>query len=188
MKFTVFKKAILVAGLLAAASSYAGVFGGPTRITLGYSTDKVDWRPVKISNLQPASTYYVSLQQPGTSLASLVSLNWGWSFAHYNMGHDKSAWSVTMYPELRFWLYHDGMVKPTAVFSIGPGYISDSHLGGAKLGSRFIFQSYAGLGVEVGQKHIFTFMLRYMHYTNFGIFKNNDGFDVPLMFTVGYQF
>lgn len=173
---------LLVVGL---QSVYAAT-GIGREIDLGYYTKSVSAHPIDFSKYHPDDGFMLSMQKTSTELTPYASLDWGLGFAHYSYANT-SMYSFSLFPAMRLWLYRNSIVRPFAELSIGPAYISKSHFAGSNLGSEFTFKNSLGIGLNVGEIHIFSFMLKYVHYSNYGIFKHNQGLDIPIMFVIGYQ-
>jgi len=74
--------------------------------------------------------------------------------------------------------------QPYVEAGIGVAYISETKIHGRNMASHFQFEDRIGAGIKVGS---YDFNARYMHYSNAGIRKPNDGIDI-FMFTVAYKF
>ena len=73
--------------------------------------------------------------------------------------------------------------QPYVEAGIGAAYISKTKINGRNMTTHFQFEDRIGLGVQTGS---YDFNARYMHYSNAGIEKPNDGIDM-IMFTVAYK-
>ncbi len=74
--------------------------------------------------------------------------------------------------------------QPYVEAGIGAAYISKTKINGRNMATHFQFEDRVGLGVKTGS---YDFNARYMHYSNAGIEKPNNGIDI-IMFTAAYRF
>ena len=74
--------------------------------------------------------------------------------------------------------------QPYVEAGIGAAYISKTKINGRNMATHFQFEDRIGLGFKTGS---YDFNARYMHYSNAGIKKPNDGIDI-IMFTLAYKF
>lgn len=74
--------------------------------------------------------------------------------------------------------------QPYVEAGIGAAYISETKIKGRNMATHFQFEDRIGLGIKIGD---YDFNTRYMHYSNAGIRKPNDGIDI-FMFTLSYKF
>ena len=81
---------------------------------------------------------------------------------------------------------HQGKnVRPYALVSVGPAYLSTVKFASQHLGSHFNFQDTLGLGVELDQH--WDVSLNYLHYSNASLASRNQGVDVHYLLRVGYR-
>lgn len=73
--------------------------------------------------------------------------------------------------------------QPYVEAGIGAAYISKTKINGRNMATHFQFEDRIGAGIKIGS---YDFNARYMHYSNAGIEKPNDGIDI-FMFTVAYK-
>ncbi len=78
----------------------------------------------------------------------------------------------------------DNSIQPYVEAGIGVAYISKTKIKGRDMASNFQFEDRVGLGIKTGA---YDFNVRYMHYSNAGLKKPNDGIDI-IMFTLAYRF
>jgi hypothetical protein len=69
--------------------------------------------------------------------------------------------------------------------SAGPAYLSNKHFGVNDQASHWSIQSNLGLGVELNCIDV---NLRFAHYSNAGLGKPNEGFNVIYLLSFGYLF
>lgn len=77
---------------------------------------------------------------------------------------------------------------PYAELSVGPSVLSHKMLGHRNLGSAFEFQDLLGLGLRFGDQKQFELSCHYLHYSNAGIAKPNQGIDVKGLISLTYRF
>ncbi|GAA5215068.1 hypothetical protein GCM10025776_10140 [Corallincola platygyrae] len=63
--------------------------------------------------------------------------------------------------------------------------MSDKRLGERKQSERFSFQAQIGAGVYFGKDLNWLASISYKHFSNANLFNENDGFDVPIVLTIG---
>lgn len=105
-------------------------------------------------------------------------------------GDHKTLFTIAAAPELRL-VYGDPVQNGIAYYldiSIGPAAYSSDRLANNRLGTIFGFEQQYGGGVEFGIDGQFDLSYHYVSYSNFGIFKHNDGFKAPWMITFAYHF
>lgn len=112
--------------------------------------------------------------------------------------HD-SLWAVSIYPQLSLYPEADGSFRALFpdwaapyffVRALGPTYLSEKQLGEREQGKHFAFQAQVGLGLKLdfSERHTGIASLSYKHFSNGGLFKPNDGMDIPLVLSLGLQF
>jgi hypothetical protein len=83
-------------------------------------------------------------------------------------------------------ILHQGKsLRPYALVSVGPAYLSTVKFATQHLGSHFNFQDTLGLGVEIN-KH-WDLSLNYLHYSNAGLASHNQGVDIHYLLRLGYR-
>lgn len=102
----------------------------------------------------------------------------------------ESLWTASAYLGFKWWIIRTSRFNPYLIYSIaGPTYISKNSLGPAQLsGAHFLFQDFIGAGVLLGAQHALDVRLSLVHYSNGDWFVNNNGFDGPIMLSLGYAF
>lgn len=75
-------------------------------------------------------------------------------------------------------------LQPYVEAGIGLAYISKTKISGRNMATHFQFEDRIGLGVKTGS---YDFNARYMHYSNAGLEKPNNGIDI-FIFTLAYKF
>lgn len=103
--------------------------------------------------------------------------------------HADSQVAASFFFVVRVWLFRTNTFSPYFDWSIaGPTLLSLRKFSQANLGERFIFQDFMGLGAMIGGEHHFDVSVNLYHYSNGDLFVHNDGWDVPLIVSVGYMF
>ena len=98
--------------------------------------------------------------------------------------------ALSIYPQLT--LYADPKPFGVPFFfvrALGPTYISEKQLGEREQGEHFCFLAQVGAGLSIklqGEKRL-TLALSNRHFSNAGWFDPNDGIDLPLVLTIGFD-
>ncbi len=81
-------------------------------------------------------------------------------------------------------------IRPYLGISSGPNYLTNKQLGNRLQGANFDLRTTLEGGVEFALKnnHSLDVNLQLIHYCNAGIAYPNQGFNVPIALSVGYQF
>lgn len=81
-------------------------------------------------------------------------------------------------------------IRPYLGISFGPAYLSQTQLGTQRQGAHYDFQSTLGGGIEfaASQTQNLDVSLHLIHYCNAGLARPNEGFDIPFLLSIGYQF
>ncbi|PHS35311.1 MAG: acyloxyacyl hydrolase [Sulfurovum sp.] len=106
------------------------------------------------------------------------------SIHYWEKGNDQ-IYGVAFSPVFVYYL--GGMsdtFQPYVEAGIGVAYISKTKINGRNMATHFQFEDRIGLGIKTGS---YDFNARYMHYSNAGIEKPNNGIDI-IMFTLAYKF
>jgi len=103
--------------------------------------------------------------------------------------HD-SMYAISLYPQLT--LYPENPVKLNPFFfvrALGPSYISDNQFGSREQDNHFSFQSQVGIGIRpyMTEKQQIRVMLSWKHFSNANLFNDNDGFDLPITLSLGFD-
>jgi hypothetical protein len=103
--------------------------------------------------------------------------------------HD-SIYAISLYPQLT--LYPENPVKLNPFFfvrALGPSYISDNQFGSREQDNHFSFQSQVGIGIRpyITEKQQIKIMLSWKHFSNANLFHDNDGFDLPITLSLGFD-
>jgi len=103
--------------------------------------------------------------------------------------------TVSVYPQVTFYPAKTSRITRRSpawaepfffVRALGPSYISDNRLGSRQQAEHFAFQAQVGVGMVVNSRAIVA--VSWKHFSNAGIYDDNDGIDVPLVVNVGVRF
>ena len=104
---------------------------------------------------------------------------------------NKSITAVSIYPQLSLFPKRQSWGQPFFfVRALGPTYISSNNLGARKQDKHFAFQAQVGVGAYLNyqDKRDGIVMLSFKHFSNAGLFSDNDGFDLPIVLSLGVRF
>jgi len=75
------------------------------------------------------------------------------------------------------------------VRALGPSYISHNQLGSRQQTNNFAFQAQVGVGYRVilAKRNTLLLQLSWKHFSNASLFEPNDGIDIPVVFSFGYD-
>lgn len=130
-------------------------------------------------------------------ITGLIGLNGFWSFdiAHWHSDADPAVRNrdiqiFSFGPMIRLQTISPlfNWLTPYIEAGISPSYMTDDHLAGNDLGSKFTFRDTIGGGFMLGKNQHFLVSYHYYHYSNAGLANPNDGIDVQYVVTLGYQF
>jgi len=107
-----------------------------------------------------------------------------WVNTSYN--HSTTVFALT--PIVRYIFNQHYSISPYFEFSVGPAYLSKTHLDDRNFGEHFTFQDRVGIGVLVGQAQKLSIGFYGLHYSNGSFSSHNSGITVPLMLDIGYRF
>lgn len=103
-------------------------------------------------------------------------------------GHDDDLIALSVFPELKLFAERFGHRWFFQVRALGPTWLSEKQFGEREQAMHFAFLAQVGGGVYFGEGNRGYFNAFYRHFSNANLKKPNDGFDVPLNFSVGYRF
>jgi hypothetical protein len=173
-----FPKEILFAGITSNAAGYGvnnflseGAFpvfwGGDAHVRNGFS---------------------LSYQRNIFHARKVFAMDWGvhtglWS----SRDKQERFFTFSLGPVFRFHFLHTNPADFFFEYSVaGPSYISKTKLDDVRIGRRFTFHDFMGIGVFAGKNKKVHAGLRIAHYSNGNLFPQNDGVKVPLTFNLGY--
>jgi lipid A 3-O-deacylase len=92
---------------------------------------------------------------------------------------------LNLYPERRPWGQPFFFVR-----ALGPSFISSNRLGTRRQANHFAFQAQVGVGAYLqnsgGSETIIS--VAWKHFSNAGLFDDNDGIDMPVVLNIGVRF
>jgi hypothetical protein len=123
----------------------------------------------------------------------------GYTYVGTNSSSFESLHAISIYPQLRLTpgpdsAIHSWFAESTEPFfyvrALGPTYISTNQLGSRKQSNHFLFQAQVGVGFTIRRidNKVFTMSLSFKHFSNAGLFDDNDGIDLPFLLNVGFLF
>lgn len=117
----------------------------------------------------------------------VFALDWGAGFGIWKSRDlEQSFLTLSVYPVLKFTALRTRPVDFVFEYSVaGPTWMSRSVVDHKKLGKRFTFQDFMGLGIITGKQRNLHAGLRIAHFSNGNIFTNNEGVKVPLTLNLG---
>jgi hypothetical protein len=116
-----------------------------------------------------------------------------------NAADNRNLYALSVYPQLTFFPTMTSRIAGRSprwaepfffVRALGPTYISDSTLGSRRQADSFAFQAQVGAGIRLnpGAERRTIVAVSWKHFSNADLYKDNDGIDVPLVFSVGMTF
>lgn len=120
----------------------------------------------------------------------VFALDWGVGFASWESKKNETGFfTISAYPVFRFTAFRSKCADVYLEYSVaGPTYISKVLVDDNETGRHFTFQDMMGLGMFAGKKKNINAGLRIAHYSNGNLFPQNNGFMIPLTFSLGYAF
>lgn len=120
-----------------------------------------------------------------------LSLGISYTQLRTNFNSNRRVEVLSLYPQLT--------LRPVSKFlkdkyffvrALGPSYISDNKLGERRQSRNFSFLAQVGVGMTrqvMGEKEIMV-QISWRHFSNANLFEENEAFDVPFVFSLGYSF
>ncbi len=92
---------------------------------------------------------------------------------------------LTLYPVSPKWQSYFFFVR-----ALGASYISQNRLGARNQQNNFSFQAQIGAGrrFKLNDQREIIASLSWKHFSNANLFSDNDGFDIPLVISLGWEF
>lgn len=118
----------------------------------------------------------------------VFSMDWAATLGHWTSARDgQNFFSASLSPVFRFHVLRSSAADMFLEYSVaGPTFMSKPVLDGIKLGEKFTFYDFMGIGAFTGKnKQLYT-GIRIGHFSNGNLFPYNDGVMIPLTFQVGY--
>lgn len=136
--------------------------------------------------------YFLNLIFYRLPIDSKLDLNLQGSTAFWKAGtatHNK-LYTVGLGIGFRAYFTRSGWLSPYIAASVSPSYISTKQFGEKRQGSLFAFQDTVGFGFEVGPQggHKLEISYMFIHYSNAGFSQPNNGYDIPMVISIGYLF
>ena len=106
--------------------------------------------------------------------------------------------AFSIYPQISLFPNSDGKLAGTFpewakpyffVRALGASYISANRLGEREQANHFAFQAQIGIGLQLdfGQERKGIVSLSWKHFSNANLFSDNDGFDFPIVLSLGVK-
>ncbi|ADV46384.1 acyloxyacyl hydrolase [Nitratifractor salsuginis] len=103
---------------------------------------------------------------------------------NYWDGYGTHNYGVALSPVFTYLFNTSGTFTPYLEGGIGVSWFSKTQMGPRDLSTHFLFEDRIGAGVRIGNWDL---SFRYMHYSNAGIKKPNDGIDI-FIGSLSYRF
>lgn len=135
--------------------------------------------------------YRASLQlEPEQTQWKGVWIYFDLNAAHWHSKYttNKSIDALGIVPVFRFYSPKPSVLTPYLEAGIGLTGLSKDEIGHRQLGAHWGFQDLMGAGFMLGREHQLDFSIRYLHYSNAGLYNPNEGIDVKALFTMAYRF
>lgn len=134
--------------------------------------------------------YLFSFQDNFFHTTKWFSLDWGLSAGHFESAVNHQNVNVAaIYLAFKIWLIRTPRFNFYFTYSAaGPTYISQKIIDNRDMYSRFTFQDFLGFGCFIGRDRALNISLKLLHYSNGLLVPKDPGFDVPIVFTIGYAF
>lgn len=126
--------------------------------------------------------------------------NWMWThvqifidtgFGHWWVSNAPRYGSLNIYsiaPVLRYFFKDYHYFIPYLDLSIGPSYLTKTHIDDHNLGIHYAFQDQVGFGAAFGAERRVTIDVSALHYSNGSMSHMNAGMNIPLMLNMSYRF
>lgn len=124
------------------------------------------------------------------SVRSELSFGVGYTRLVNNADTHDSMYAISLYPQLTLYPDHPVSLNPFFfVRALGPSYISKNQFGSREQDNNFSFQAQVGVGIRpyMTEKQQIRIMLSWKHFSNANLFSDNDGFDLPIMLSLGFD-
>lgn len=99
--------------------------------------------------------------------------------------------AISIYPQLNLYPRAQSWGQPFFfVRALAPSYMSSNELGSRKQDHHFSFQAQVGFGayLKYHEEADLLLSISYKHFSNANIFDDNDGFDFPVVISLGTRF
>ncbi len=120
----------------------------------------------------------------------VFSLDWGASFSYWKSKvKNEGFYTISLFPLVRFTAFHFNKADLYFNYSVaGPTFISKVRVDNNKIGKKFTFQDFMGMGINTGKQRKINAEIRIAHYSNGNLFPDNNGVKIPLTFNMGFVF
>lgn len=168
------------------------ILAGYTSNVLGYGVnDAVSKGPVPIfwgGDAHVKQGFSLSYQRNIFHARKVFAMDWGIHTGIWKSRDKKeNIFTLSLNPIFRFHAIRGKSVDLFLEYSAaGPTYISRTNVDNVRIGRKFTFHDFMGMGVFAGKQKNIHAGLRIAHYSNGNIFPQNDGVKVPLTFNLGY--
>lgn len=168
------------------------LIAGFTSNVLGYGVnDAVSKGPVPIfwgGDAHVKQGISLSYQRNIFHARKVFALDWGVHTGIWKSRDKKeNFFTLSLNPVFRFNAIRGRLVDLFLEYSVaGPTYISRTNVDNVRIGRKFTFHDFMGMGIFAGKQKNIHAGLRIAHYSNGNIFPQNDGVKVPLTFNLGY--
>jgi hypothetical protein len=169
----------------------ASIGGGPQ-----YGSDYGDINADQVNRtLGIEYTFFTLVRSPRSSF----QFGAGYTYVGTDSISNNALHAISIYPQLRLTpgpdsIVHEWFAESLEPFfyvrALGPTYISSNQLGSRKQANHFSFQAQIGVGFTVQRRNKgdFTMSLSFKHFSNAGLFEENDGIDLPFLLNFGFRF
>lgn len=159
---------------------------------LGYGVNKaVSKGPIPIfwgGEVKVKRGFHLSYQRNIFHSKKVFALDWGGGLAFWQSSRNTTNFfTISAYPVFRFTVLRSKSLDGYLEYCVaGPTYISKTHVDGKRTGEKFTFYDMMGMGFLTGKNKNINAGIRIAHFSNGNLFPYNDGFMIPLTFSLGY--
>jgi len=124
------------------------------------------------------------------SVRSELSVGAGFTRMTNDADEHDSLYALSVYPQLTLYPSKPVILNPFFfVRALGPSYISTNQFGSREQDNHFSFQSQVGIGIRpwMSEHRQIRIMLSWKHFSNANLFRDNDGFDLPITLSLGFE-
>lgn len=110
----------------------------------------------------------------------------GYTYLSTNTPDNSVVRILSFYPQLNLYApERNGILPFFFVRALGPSYLSSRQFGDREQGRRVAFQAQVGAGLLIGDQKEWLVSISYKHFSNANLFNPNDGFDIPVLISIG---
>ena len=159
---------------LEADAAYGTSLGNSTRSGLHMYRLNLAWYPTRLNY------YDLSLGFEGSYSAIMDS--------KAVVTADNKLVAFSLNPVARFYMRRDKRLDPFLEASVGVAHLSQKQLGIRRLGSHAAFALFAGFGLRYQRPHYALISgVRFTHWSNAELSKDNAGINVPVTIYLGFR-